>query len=90
MIRATMARVADDELRHAELAWDIDDWAQTMLTQEARCRVRAAQRAALAELERDFGNRFNDEIVRVAGLPDGPRAVAMFDGFAAVVRERTS
>ena len=42
--------IADDELRHGQLAWDIDAWAFTRLDQPARMRVLIERTRALAEL----------------------------------------
>jgi hypothetical protein len=49
-VRATMSRIARDEIRHAELAWDIERWLRPRLSVSQRQRVRAARIAAVREL----------------------------------------
>jgi hypothetical protein len=50
LVRATMARIARDETRHAALALQIAGWLRGRLDTAARVRVEQARRAALADL----------------------------------------
>lgn len=45
-----MALIAEDELTHAELAWEIDEWARSRLSSEANQRVDRAHLAAIDAL----------------------------------------
>lgn len=49
-LRALHARLADDEARHAELAWDLYDWLATRLAPHERVRVDRARHEALLRL----------------------------------------
>lgn len=48
--RATMRRIATDELRHAQLAWDIHAWAMKRLPASARNRIVSAMNLTWREL----------------------------------------
>jgi hypothetical protein len=49
-LRRVFARVAADETRHAQLAWDLDVWFRGQLDAGAVARVEAARQEALAQL----------------------------------------
>jgi hypothetical protein len=49
-VRASLARLARDETRHAALAWTMAAWLEARLTPEARQRVREARARAREEL----------------------------------------
>lgn len=49
-IRRVFARIAEDETRHGQLAWDLHAWLQPLLTEAEVRDVRARQHAALAGL----------------------------------------
>ena len=72
-VRRALAGIADDEVRHAQLAWDIAAWAEAQLGPPERRRVTRARRAAARALD--------SELVEPAaallrlGLP--PRAEAL-------------
>ena len=51
VLREACSRIAPDEIRHAQLAWDLHRWLIGHLDADARERVTAAQAAALASLE---------------------------------------
>lgn len=84
-IRAAMARIAEDETRHAELAWDIAAWAEPRLTAEAAGRVTGAREAAAAALVADCARPIAGRLVAVAGLPGGTEARFLAEQFAAAV-----
>lgn len=66
--RDVMRRIAEDELRHAELSWDVATFAATHLDRDARRAIVQAIETTLDSLE-DLGD---DEpaLRRAAGLPD--------------------
>ncbi|MCY1036718.1 hypothetical protein OV207_35105 [Corallococcus sp. BB11-1] len=69
-VREALGAIAPDELRHAELAWAIDAWARTRLSEDARARVEAARHEAWLVLERDAADSLMPEdVARRSGLP---------------------
>ena len=50
VLRKVYARIAEDETRHGQLAWDLHAWLRSQLSTRERELVEAAQRAALASL----------------------------------------
>ena len=48
--RAAFERIAEDELRHGQLAWDLHVWLMEQLDDDAQALVRSAQADALARL----------------------------------------
>jgi len=69
-VRRLFATVAEDETRHAELAWDIAAWLDTKLDGPARDRVRLARDAALTELVTGLSLAApGEELARRCGLP---------------------
>lgn len=76
-VRATMARVARDEARHAELAWAVDAWLCGRLTAEQRRRVQGARAAAVAELARDVRLELPRTERHRLGLPGAREASEM-------------
>jgi hypothetical protein len=67
-VRAVAEALRDDEEGHAELAWDIQAWAEARLSAEARARVHAAQEEAIRGLERGAASP-GEEASRLGGLP---------------------
>ncbi len=53
--RRVLARIAADELRHGQLAWDLEAWLVALAGAELRERTLRARRAALASLVREHG-----------------------------------
>jgi hypothetical protein len=56
-LRATMGRIAADEMRHAALAWDIHEWAMARLDKNTRNRIAYAMNqawSAIAAKNPDF------------------------------------
>ncbi len=75
VIARAMTYIAADEVRHAELAWQVARWADRRLPQAARARIKTAQKAAIAELRREVASAVNPELAKLAGLP--PPEVAL-------------
>jgi len=79
-VRAMMASIAEDEARHADLAWALDAWTRTKLDRAARHRVLDARRAAVADLARELDEQpTSAELVAEVGLPDADRARQFLD-----------
>lgn len=81
-VRAIMVRIAEDETRHAELAWEIDAWAQGRLDQTSRQRVVDARRGAMAELLTKLDTDVDEELRHHAGLPGAGPATAIAHAIA--------
>jgi len=82
-VRAALARVADDEARHAELAWAIAAWAEPLLSSRERAAIAAARREAALRIidgyDRAPDHPTDDDaaLVDEAGLPSRERALAL-------------
>jgi hypothetical protein len=86
-VRHTLARIAPDELRHAELSWALDAWAQRHLSAAEREQLLAARDEALRTLLREVEESTPDEeAVRLAGLPSREDARELVRGLAELVR----
>ena len=76
-VREVFAQIAEDELSHAALAWQVAGWIEGRLPPEARDRVSTARREAidalLDELEADVG----PELTALAGVPEPRTALAL-------------
>jgi RNA polymerase-interacting CarD/CdnL/TRCF family regulator len=79
-VAGAMKKIAEDELRHASLAWEIAEWIDTRLDAAARKRVERARRAAARELLRDAGQSVPREVIALAGLPDAAAAKTLARG----------
>jgi len=53
-VRAVMASIADDETRHARLAWQVAAWLEPRLSDAAQRTIARARAAALAQLAREL------------------------------------
>jgi hypothetical protein len=86
-VRAALARIARDQVRHAELAWRIARWLDEHLSETGRRAVEAAKKRAIARLcfASDRGTSAVDGPVReLLGLPSAPataKILAELDGF---------
>jgi hypothetical protein len=80
-LRGVFARIADDELRHGQLAWDLHAWFLEQLDADGRRRVAEAQRQAFARLESSarLGAEATPELV---GWPSANAAAEMAVAFA--------
>jgi hypothetical protein len=86
-VRQALARIAPEELRHAELSWALDAWAQRQLSAAEREQLLAARDEALRTLTREVEESTpGEEAVRLAGLPSREDARALVHGLAELVR----
>lgn len=67
-VRAAMAEIAEDELRHACLAWEVAAWAEPRLSPRARARARRARAAAWSHAA-SVTSSLPDGARRALGLP---------------------
>jgi demethoxyubiquinone hydroxylase (CLK1/Coq7/Cat5 family) len=77
-VRAALAEIATDEVRHAELARAVHDWLQPRLTAPERARVARARSAAIARIA-------HSTYPGVLGLPDRARLQALHAGMVRTV-----
>jgi hypothetical protein len=89
-VRRAMGRIARDEIRHASLAWAVDEWARARLSAEARSRVESARREALEGLGRSGNGGPAPALVASAGLPDARSERALARRFRDAVEVRES
>jgi hypothetical protein len=81
--RRAMRTIAADELRHAELALSIAEWAEPQLDDGARSRIAAARQAARRKLEREItAAPAAADVVQRAGLPGTKAALALLQGLS--------
>jgi hypothetical protein len=81
-IATALADIARDETRHAALSWSIAEWIEGRLTEEERAEIRTARARAVVELRAEMACAPDPELVRAAGLPSAPAAVALVDQMA--------
>ena len=79
-VREVMSEIARDETGHAALALQIDAWARSRLEPEARARLDAATRAAIAGLASECEATVPREVVSGAGVPQRDTARLLLDG----------
>jgi hypothetical protein len=85
-VREELGRIAEDELRHAELAWAVDAWAAERLSPEELRRVREARVGAFAELTRLVEQEEPEAVlVEQAGLPSRGDARRLLQGLQVLV-----
>ncbi|MGH7437980.1 MAG: ferritin-like domain-containing protein, partial [Polyangiaceae bacterium] len=77
VVRATMKRVARDEMRHLALAWSVHSWARGKLSPPARHRLLAAQRQAVTELRAEVAEDPHRSLTSEGGLPTGRQSQAL-------------
>lgn len=84
-LRPAFARIADDECRHGQLAWELHDWLVARLAAEGRERVEVAWRGALDGLPALAAAQAHDTPAGL-GWPTPARAAAMALSFARLAR----
>ncbi|HMJ15410.1 MAG TPA: hypothetical protein VK524_28540 [Polyangiaceae bacterium] len=77
-VRRTYGRIALDETRHAELAWQVAAWSSAQLPERARRRVAEARRSAIEVLRGELAQEPADDVRRLAGVPSAAEARTMF------------
>ena len=88
--RAAMTRIADDETRHAELAWAVATWLDGRLGPSARRRVRQAMREAAEAVLSASALPPPPELVAELGLPTADQGRAIARAFSSRLWERTA
>ena len=85
LVRATMTRIAEDETRHAALAWQIAAGAEADLDQATRHALAVARARAFEELEVALAVEPAPEVATALGLPSASTAQAMLEQLRAAV-----
>jgi hypothetical protein len=75
--RSAMKRIAEDETRHAELAWAVARWLDGRLDPAARARVNRARTRAAESLLRSVSKPQDPTLVAKLGLPTSMEARAL-------------
>lgn len=79
-LRAEMARIAEDESRHADLAWALHDWALARLSPAERAAVADHLAAAVAAQADRVARPPDPDVVAALGLPDVDQAMRLWRG----------
>lgn len=74
-VAGAMAAIADDEIRHAALAWEVAAWIEPRLTADERRAVEEARDRARESLEAAVARGHDTELTDTLGLPP-PRLAA--------------
>lgn len=85
-VREAMDVIADDETRHAALAWAVDAWITPRLDEATRGAVHAARERAIEALARELDTEVPEPLAREAGLPRREIARAMFAALQSALR----
>ena len=83
-VRAAMAELAEDELRHAALALRVAAWLHPRLSRDARRRVEAERARAVEELSTAVEQAAPEDAARTLGLPSPGQARTILDGLRPV------
>ena len=78
-VAAVMRAIADDETRHAALAWDVAEWLDCQLSDDERRLVSRAREEAVTALRSALAAPVARDLEREAGVPSAPKALAMLD-----------
>jgi hypothetical protein len=76
-LRAVFAQIAQDEIAHAELAWQLRAWLCARFGEQERAELDAVQRTAVVALGCELASEPPVTWRKVAGLPDAPTASRM-------------
>lgn len=69
--------IAEDETGHGALAWAVDAWLQTVLSDEDKRVVSEARQHAMVALLDELRSEPNPEVAKAAGLPSAEVATAL-------------
>lgn len=81
--RAVLKRIADDEIRHGQLSWDVDAWATQRLRARGKQQVLRSRRSAIRRTWTSLSRRptCSSQSDLAPGLPDAPGRQSLFRGF---------
>ena len=81
-VKRVMARIAEDETRHAALAWAIAEWAEQRLTAEQRWTLEHARARAIEALAEGLKSEPAPSVASVAGAPTATDCESLLDAVA--------
>jgi hypothetical protein len=84
-LKRRLARIAREEVGHAEIAWQVASWLEPTLASAEREEVERARRAALDELRVTVSQGPASELRDRAGLPSAPEARRLLDALERTV-----
>jgi hypothetical protein len=76
-VRVAMAAIAEDEVAHAQLAWDVHDWVSTRLPPSVMAELHRSRAEAGRQLWADSDTPVDPQLVAQAGLPTQSAAWAL-------------
>ncbi|MFO0675951.1 MAG: ferritin-like domain-containing protein [Polyangiaceae bacterium] len=79
-VRAALRLLAEDETRHAELAWDVLAWFEATLDADSVAKLRGARRRAVDALAVAYANEPAPGLTDHAGLPTAAEAKLLLEG----------
>jgi hypothetical protein len=83
VVRATMKRIARDEMRHLAFSWAVHAWVCGRLDAETRAAIERAQRAEIADMRRELAGDPHESLVSRGGLPRAYQSGALLEAIAA-------
>ena len=72
-----MIGIAEDETRHAEISWSLNEWLLSRLDAEGQAAVHAARLTAFETLRAELQKPVDPVLIREAGLPASEIAMRM-------------
>ncbi|HUB08223.1 MAG TPA: ferritin-like domain-containing protein [Myxococcales bacterium] len=84
-IAQALCAISRDEVRHAELAWEVAGWAEPRLSCGAQARVRSAREEAFRDLAREAAQEIDASLVTFAGLPSAAEGAGLLRSVMAAV-----
>lgn len=78
-VAAVMRTIAEDETRHAELAWDVASWLEPQLSASERAVIQRERARAIGELRDALAVELEADLIALAGMPAPTHAVTMLD-----------
>lgn len=82
-IARTMLQIAQDETRHAALAFAVHEWLLPQLSASERDKIQSAQEAAISSLRTTLTMQHEAEVYDAAGWPQPHEALALHDRLVA-------
>ncbi len=84
-IRKAMAKIARDEISHAETSWALHHWLVNQLDDNERAKVQSAAISAIADLRDATGVPISRDLEEQAGVPSAARAAYFLDALQRAV-----
>ena len=84
-VRAVMAIIAEDETRHAQLAWQVAAWLEPRLPVAARAELQRARADALHQLAREVEVGLSAADAAAIGWPSAQRSLILIERMASTL-----